>query len=376
MCTSVRSKNLKRKGLASAFQAAAKTPKLLDIVAKHMAPPGDSAQASAKEPSQASSAKEASQASSASKPSLGKAAAAGSDGDSAEPPQTDKTSDRQTEEPSPVQRAEMQLARLGYEVCKEAPMSIWDRLGKLRETHQTVSLNCCRRCKQELKDLRVQSKGKSSPCMVCDPCNRGSVMLARHCAWPSAEFQKLDLAAQTEFWEDCGKLQVGPEGEDIGLTWDRLRECLKRALAKSQMKIQETKTSEGGSFQPLSYYERKGYDIAAIEANSHDVNKQWHDVLKVMTYRLAITRVEYSDILQRVENHISELEANKKDKKMAARSQRLEDKAAEEAEAEPPMLDEKQLEKQHRALLAERQKQEKEQAKLKQRQEKDKGGAT
>ena len=66
----------------------------------------------------------------------------------------------------------------------------------------------------------------------------------------------------------------------------------------------------------------------------------------------------------------------KKDKKMAARSQRLEDKAAEEAEAEPPMLDEKQLEKQHRALLAERQKQEKEQAKLKQRQEKDKGGAT
>ena len=199
-------------------------------------------------------------------------------------------------------------------------------------------------------------------------------MLARHCVWPSKEFLKIDLTAQTEFWEDCGKLQVGPEGEDIGLTWDRLRECLKRALAKNQVKLQETKTSEGGSFQPFSYYQRKGYDIAAIEANNHDVNKQWHDVLKDWTYRLAITRVEYSDILQRVENHISELEAAKKDKKVAARSQRLEDKAAEEAEAAPLILDEKQLEKQHKALLAERKRQEKEEAKLKQRQEKDKGG--
>ena len=377
MCTSVRSKSKKHQGLALAFQAAAKKPKLLDIVVEHMAPPADSVQASAKEPSHTSSAKEpsqassaketskassaskASKASSASKASLGEAAAAGSDRDSAEP--------------SPVQRAEMQLARLGYEVCK--PTSVWDSLRKLRETHETVSLNCCRRCKQELKDLRVQSKGKTSPCMVCDRCNRGSVMLARHMVWPSAEFLKIDLKAQTEFWEDCGKLQQGLDGEDIGLSWDRLRECLKKALAKSQLEIQETKTSEGGSFQPLSYYERKGYDIAAIEANSSDANKQWHHVLKSWTYRLAIVRVEYSDILQRVEKHISELEAAKKEKKLAARSQKLQLQETSEAEeAVPPMLDEKQLEKQHKALLAERRKKEKDEAKLKQKEEKDQGG--
>ena len=51
----------------------------------------------------------------------------------------DRQEDRQTEEPSPVQRAEMQLARLRYEVCQEKPLTVWENLRRVREAHEVVA---------------------------------------------------------------------------------------------------------------------------------------------------------------------------------------------------------------------------------------------
>ena len=374
MCTSVRSNSKKRKVLASDSNAAA-----LATPAKKPKPQAASASKeptplmqmllqmdlAAASPGKGTSAEAAGDSAKGLSPAQ---AAKGMDRAEALPAASVKAASAEVGDPSKNEfqkRAEAQLHKLGYDIENTAPETVWQQLKQLRLRCDEVALNRCNRCKQELKDLKVQSKGKTSPCMICDRCNRGSVMLARHMVWPSKEFLKIDSQAQDKFWEECGELQTAPNGQDIGLSWDRLRECLKKALAKNQVKMQETRTSEGGSFQPLSYYENKGYDVEAIENNSTPQNKQWHSVLNTWTYRLAIVSVHYADILQSIENHISELEDKKKEKKASSRKASLEEDEASVELAKP--MDEKELEKHQQKLRLqaanEQKKQEKEEEK-------------
>lgn len=168
-------------------------------------------------------------------------------------------------------------------------------------------------------------------------------MLARHLVWPSSEFLRISADDQDKFYEEVGELQKGPDGQQVGLSWAALRDLLKKALAKRQVQEQQTLISEGGAFQPLSYYATQGYDIEAIRQNTHEQDKQWHPVLKDYTYRLSIISIHYSDIEKRIEDHISQLENEKKEKKKTrkGRGPAGADESSEEAESkpdEPPAL--------------------------------------
>ena len=79
-----------------------------------------------------------------------------------------------------------------------------------------------------------------------------------------------------------------PEGE-TRLRYMHVRGVLKQSLVRRR--LTEHHAKDGGKFQPLNVYEKQGYDIQAIEGNTVAHDKEWHPVLKCMTYRLSIKEV-------------------------------------------------------------------------------------
>lgn len=273
-------------------------------------------------------------------------------------------------------RSEARLQRMGFEVEDQPPETVFQQLKQLKEKLAVTALNRCRKCKNELKDLKVQCKGKSTPCMVCDYCNRGSVMLARHATWPCPKWCQLSEEQHALFFQEVVEIQKDPTtGSDKGLTWPSLRELLKKFLCRRMHSIQETEAAQGGEFLPLSVYKTQGYDTEKIKANCPPQDKEEHPVLG-LTYRLSIKSLRYRDIDRCIEEHINKLESDKKaanQEKRNAKNGRgaLHDDTESPAE-ESRELSEKELEKlrkkeagQQAAELKKRERdQEKEKAKL------------
>ena len=92
----------------------------------------------------------------------------------------------------------------------------------------------------------------------CQKCNSRRVSLTRiFGSWPTAEFKSLSESEQTLWYT---KLAARPAKS--GTLKDWAIDSLTTILAE------KTTHTKGGSWQPLSYYQQLGYDIAAIEQHA------------------------------------------------------------------------------------------------------------
>ena len=143
----------------------------------------------------------------------------------------------------------------------------------------------------------------SLPCESgrCNPCNSTRVGLSKiYGAWPTPAFKDLKQEEKTLFYRNahCGNNATA------------LKALVEHTLTRYHDSY--TKEGTGGDYQPLSYWERLGYDPAHIKAKCHDTLE--HAVLGTC-YNLHIVskHVESIDGTTRAEKRKVECSATESD---------------------------------------------------------------
>ena len=110
----------------------------------------------------------------------------------------------------------------------------------------------------------------------CNLChNRQQVLRRMYGKWPTEEFLSLADEQQREF------MQIH---ESVGR--DALSKKLQRMIVKEQVS-QNNVLAEGGAFQPLTYWNRQGYDASAIMKKSSPEDRMEHPIFGTV-YRVPI----------------------------------------------------------------------------------------
>ena len=125
----------------------------------------------------------------------------------------------------------------------------------------------CAKCNRE-KPLTDMKGGSNRDCNAC--YNKRSLLSQMFGKWPIAPFEELAKEAKEQFWQGDRSSK------------HELNKLLIGSLSAQRSKVEQD--IKGGTFKPLSVYEREGYETDNIEANSE---KRWDDELQVYTYKLA-----------------------------------------------------------------------------------------
>ena len=124
---------------------------------------------------------------------------------------------------------------------------------------------------------------KSKLTFVCKVCNmRGQQLFRLYGQWPPREFEELTKDAQEAFWLSLGDMKKGCE------------ELVCNTLSKNLVEREEKLSS--GEFQPLVYWEKLGYDIERIMANTpahmRKMSPQLGETFKVVIHKETAGQVE------------------------------------------------------------------------------------
>ena len=136
-----------------------------------------------------------------------------------------------------------------------------------------LELECrCWKCGDEVNALRCIKKSQNT--YWCNRCaSRHSKLQRIFGTWPPSEFNDLPAPEQQEFW----KAAFAADGDD------ELEQLVCSTLAKKIVDVESRKVE--GSFQPLSFYERLGYDTELIKKNTpehmREMNPQLGECFKV-----------------------------------------------------------------------------------------------
>ena len=169
----------------------------------------------------------------------------------------------------------------------------------------------CRRCNQKVaaKDALETPKFRLDLRWTCKPCHACQTTLARHGVELKSLLSEDDAVA---FF-----LQAKVERDNAAdgrLSYTQCRGLLKQRMIESESQV--SKEGEMGQFQPLSFWELKGYNTDNIQrlAESRD-----HPLLGT-TYRVDIDTVSRETVTQRTEERILSMESDYKQKKMSSAS--------------------------------------------------------
>lgn len=164
-------------------------------------------------------------------------------------------------------------------------------------------LQCvCRFCKAEFKCSECHEfPGITNPHRRwgCKPCYNSQVTLKRHgiCAEELCNGEGL-----AKFFSELRREREELQKDDNRLSYGRMRAQLKQHIIRERIEIFEASTE--GEYQPLSYWELKGYDVEKIEAMAPCKD---HEVLGA-TYRVAIDKDKHAAIVQETEQKIVAME--------------------------------------------------------------------
>jgi hypothetical protein len=146
----------------------------------------------------------------------------------------------------------------------------------------------CWYCGSKAYYLKCQIRSKREGTWKCGECNKQLVKLSRQFgSWPpdGMEFQSSRVTPEVRhaFWKSLANLDV----TDV-------KHVAKRFL--DEYRLEETTAQQGGSFLPLSVWERKGYDTGLImthsTANNVRKDKVLGDTYRVITHSLHQTTTE------------------------------------------------------------------------------------
>ena len=157
----------------------------------------------------------------------------------------------------------------------------------------------CAKCRLEGKvvDMISREGYKVELKYVCKACHATHTQLQRK------GLQLNKLLGQSHLVDFFSQAAVERKNTEEGrLTYGQTRALLKRTMV--QEIIHMTKDTQEAEWQPLSYYELKGYNTAAIEALCP---QELHPVLGP-TFKLAIHTESHGTITKDVEARITEME--------------------------------------------------------------------
>ncbi|CAK9002337.1 Uncharacterized protein SCF082_LOCUS7312 [Durusdinium trenchii] len=147
---------------------------------------------------------------------------------------------------------------------------------------------CCHQCKNPLdaESLSLTTQGSQKP--ICKGCKATVETLRRHLGELPQQWDMLEESEQADFFQK----RLEARRADGGF----LRYKNVRAILASKMVtriISESRRSAGGSFRPLSWYEKQGYCVEDIEARAES------QVCPIvgMTYLLPVVRKEDGTLL-------------------------------------------------------------------------------
>ncbi len=158
----------------------------------------------------------------------------------------------------------------------------------------------CHKCKQELTDLEQVAAVKhvsQSKKVLCKGCHNVQCMLFKHGVGQEI-FEGMSSDDQTSFFQRCLKAR----NENGVLKYKLVRSELKDSMVKRSVETFSQGTL--GKFQPIGYYEKKGYDTDRIKRLAPSVE---HPVLGV-TYRVDIAQISWSQAEEQAEQTLVEAE--------------------------------------------------------------------
>ena len=124
-------------------------------------------------------------------------------------------------------------------------------------------------------------------------------------SWPPEEFAKLDEQAQQSFFITAIEEKSGV------FRYDRVRDLLIKQMTK--VHISESKKETGGTYKPLSVFQKKGYVLPA--SFEHEAPKLWSEPLKCWTYLLPELTVKESEVTRTMEEAILRAEKSMRKRK-------------------------------------------------------------
>ena len=160
----------------------------------------------------------------------------------------------------------------------------------------------CRYCKGEFPCSEChQYPSTTNPFRrwACRPCHTTQSTLKRHGI--SAE----ELCAGEgldKYFSQLRREREELKKTDGRLTYARLRAQLKHHLVTERVESFESSTE--GEYQPLSYWELKGYDVEKIQAQA----ARRDNPLLGVTYRVAIDKDKHAEIVKETERKLVEME--------------------------------------------------------------------
>lgn len=172
-----------------------------------------------------------------------------------------------------------------------------------------ATLPTCSKCMRGVPLDEISSKvslaGKGS--VICKSCHNVTTMLHKHFESMPDECNLMHQGGQVSFFQKC--LEKRSSDNQV-LKFSNLRTLLKQSLVTKVMST--TTKSSKGSFQPLSYWERKGYDVKLIKEKAENMD---HPVLGT-TYRLDIFHLSYERAEQQIEETLLSLDRTLKRKSL------------------------------------------------------------
>ena len=169
----------------------------------------------------------------------------------------------------------------------------------------------CRRCNAETdpSDALCQEKFRVELRWTCKACHAVLTQLNRHGVELKSVLSETDSVS---FFQDCKAARMN--AVDKRLSYTQARGILKQSMIESASRV--STEGETGEFQPLSYWELKGYNTESFEASAE---RRDHPLLGV-TYKVEIESTSTQRIHTVTEQRILQMESEARER-AAARSQ-------------------------------------------------------
>ena len=161
----------------------------------------------------------------------------------------------------------------------------------------------CKKCGRQVHV--IDTTHRTEKIRWCLACNALVTLMRRHMSWPPEEFAKLDEQAQQSFFITAIEEKSGV------FRYDRVRDLLIKQMTK--VHISESKKETGGTYKPLSVFQKKGYVLPA--SFEHEAPKLWSEPLKCWTYLLPELTVKESEVTRTMEEAILRAEKSMRKRK-------------------------------------------------------------
>lgn len=159
----------------------------------------------------------------------------------------------------------------------------------------------------------------------CKSCNSLITLLRRNLAWPPVEFTALTAEEQLEFFKEAALSKSQHQQFKYGRIRDLLVTCLvKRSISQ---KVHEV----GGTYLPLSVYEKRGYVLPTDFAET--APKQWSEPLRDWTFLLPELHIRHKEIQETVNEKILQCERSIRKRRAVEPADNGSDKAAKVGDA-------------------------------------------